>query len=124
MHPPLEHIRLSLEARDELIKLKRIIRIDQWNIFCRWAFCLSMADRSRIPNRKIAADSNVEMSWKVFAGQHEDAYLALLLHRCHIDGIEPTPENLAFHLRAHIHRGIFSPRLKICLALDSLGLSR
>ena len=116
MQAPLEHIRLSNAARDELIKLKRTLRIDQWNVYCRWAFCLSVADPSRVPNRKIPADSNVEMSWKVFAGQFESAYLALLVHRCRVDGVELTNANLAQQLRLHIHRGIFSPQLKSHLA--------
>jgi DNA sulfur modification protein DndE len=116
MHPPLEHIRLSATAREELIRLKRHVRIEQWNVFCRWAFCLSMADPSRVSAQRNPADSNVEMTWKVFAGQYEDAYLALLLHRCHVDGIAPTGPNLGQQLRAHIHRGIFSPRLKELLA--------
>ena len=111
MQPPLEHIVLSAAAREELIRLKRVIRIEQWNVFCRWAFCISVAIPTRVSSQKIPADSNVDMTWKVFAGQHEDAYLALLLHRCHADGVTPTPANLGQQLRAHIHRGIFSPKL-------------
>jgi len=116
MQAPLEHIHLSAAAREELIKVKRVVRIEQWNVYCRWAFCLSVSDPTRLSSQKPPADSNVEMTWKVFAGQHEDAYMALLLHRCHVDGIAPTPTNLAQQLRAHIHRGIFSPRLKELLA--------
>jgi DNA sulfur modification protein DndE len=116
MQAPLEHIYLSAAAREELIKLKRAIRIEQWNVYCRWAFCLSLSDPSRVSSQRPPADSNVEMSWKVFAGQYEDAFYALLLHRCHQDGIAPTQSNLGLQLRAHIHRGIFSPRLKELLA--------
>lgn len=112
MQPPLEHIYLSAAAREELIKLKRVVRIEQWNVFCRWAFCLSIANPARISAQKIPSDSNIDMAWKVFAGHHEEAYLALLLHRCHTDGVAPTPANLGYQLRAHIHRGIFSPRLR------------
>jgi DNA sulfur modification protein DndE len=115
MQAPLEHIILSASAREELIKLKRVIRIDQWNVYCRWAFCISMADPSR-PTTRNPADSSVDISWKVFAGQNEDAFLALLLHRCHQDGIDPTLPNVGQQLRAHIHRGIFSPRLKEMLS--------
>jgi len=116
MQAPLEHIRLSNAARDELIKLKRTTGIDQWNVYCRWAFCLSVADSSRLHNRKIPADSNVEISWKVFAGQFEAAYLALLIQRCYKDRVPITQPNLAQQLRLHIHRGIFSPQLKSLLS--------
>ena len=38
MEPPIDRIKLSQSARDQLIKLKRITKIDQWNVLCRWAF--------------------------------------------------------------------------------------
>jgi len=38
MEPPIDRIRLSQTAKDQLTKLKRITKIDQWNILCRWAF--------------------------------------------------------------------------------------
>ena len=46
------------------------------------------------------------MTWKVFAGAYGDVYLALLRHRCLIDGDEPTDEHVAHTLNIHLHRGI------------------
>ena len=62
----VEHIRLSQKAKDQLIKLKRNTGIEQWNVLCRWAFCLSLSEASAPRVTKIPSDSNVEMSWKVF----------------------------------------------------------
>jgi DNA sulfur modification protein DndE len=102
----VEHIRLSQQAKDQLIKLKRVTGIEHWNVLCRWAFCVSLAEQGVPPPSKIPADSNVEMSWKVFGGRHADLYLALLKERCVRDGLDTDPETLAQQFRLHLHRGI------------------
>lgn len=65
----IDYIRLSQQGKDQLIKLKRYTGIEHWNVLCRWAFCLSLSEPSVPPNAKIPADSNVEMTWKVFGGR-------------------------------------------------------
>ena len=102
----IEHIRLSQRAKDQLIKLKRSTGVENWNILCRWAFCISLCERSVPPPAKIPADSNVEMSWKVFGGRYADLYLALLKERCLRDALGTDPETLAQQFRLHLHRGI------------------
>lgn len=102
----VEHIRLSKQAREQLIRLKRHTGIEHWNVLCRWAFCRSLAEPTAPPPSKIPADSNVEMSWRVFGGRHADLYLALLRARCMRDGIELSDEGLAMEFRLHLHRGI------------------
>lgn len=102
----VEHIRLSQKAKDQLVKLKRVTGIGHWNVLCRWAFCLSLAEQSIPPAAKIPADSNVEMSWKVFGGRYADLYMALLKERCVRDGLGTDSEMLAQQFRLHLHRGI------------------
>ena len=102
----IEHIRLSQRAKDQLIKLKRVTGVENWNILCRWALCISLAERSVPPPANIPADSNVEMSWKVFGGRYADLYLALLKERCLLDTLGTDPETLAQQFRLHLHRGI------------------
>lgn len=102
----IEHIRLSQQAKDQLIKLKRVTGIEHWNTLCRWALCVSLAEASVPPPAKIPADSNVEMSWKVFGGRYADLYLALIKERCLRDGLDTDPETLAQQFRLHLHRGI------------------
>ena len=48
-----EHIRLSQQARESLVKLKRYTGIPHWNTLCRWAFCLSLAESSQPAPAKI-----------------------------------------------------------------------
>jgi DNA sulfur modification protein DndE len=102
----LDHIRLSQAGRDQLVRLKRHTGIKNWNVLCRWAFCLSIAEPSVPAPAKIPADSNVEMTWRVFGGPHADLYLALLRHRCHTDGLGTEPDTLEEQFRLHLHRGI------------------
>lgn len=103
---PIEHIRLSKQAREQMIRLKRYTGLDQWNVLARWAFCRSLAEPSVPPPAKIPADSNVEMSWRVFGGRHHDLYLAVLKERCLRDGLGVDDAVLATQFRLHLHRGI------------------
>lgn len=70
----IDTIRLSERARQQLITLKRYTSIQNWNILCRWAFCLSLREPSVPPDEEIPVDSSVEMSWRTFAGANEQVY--------------------------------------------------
>ncbi|XVQ86797.1 DNA sulfur modification protein DndE [Microbispora siamensis] len=102
----LDNVRLSQPAKDQLIKLKRITGIKNWNTLCRWALALSLQDPAPPLVRDVTTDSNVEMTWRTFAGTYGDIYLALLKQRCLDDGQEPTEENISHTLTIHVHRGI------------------
>lgn len=106
MEPPIDRIRLSQTAKDQLTKLKRIAKIDQWNILCRWAFCRSLAEPTIPSPVPIPADSNVEMTWRVFGGEMSDILLIALKQRCYNDGLATDEETLATQFRLHLHRGI------------------
>ncbi|NES80365.1 MAG: DNA sulfur modification protein DndE [Moorea sp. SIO2B7] len=106
MEAPIERIRLSQTAKDQLTKLKRYTKIDQWNILCRWAFCRSLAEPSIPSPVPIPADSSVEMTWRVFGGEIADILLIALKQRCHNDGKPTDKETLAHQFRLHLHRGI------------------
>ena len=102
----IDHIKLSQKAKGQLIKLKRVTGIEHWNILCRWALCVSLAEKSVPPQSRIPADSNVEMSWKVFGGRYADLYIALMKERCVRDGLGADPNMVAQQFRLHLHRGI------------------
>jgi len=103
LNPP-SNVRVSQQAKDQLVKLKRITGIKQWNVLCRWGLCVSLADPTPPLVRTIRADSNVEMSWKTFAGPLDLALATLLANRMisSDEGFESVSEVLA----AHLHRGI------------------
>lgn len=101
-----DHIRLSQKAKEQLVRLKRHTGLKNWNVLCRWALCVSLAETSRPARVQVPADSNVEMTWQVFAGEYGDLYRALIVQRCLDDGVEPTEGSLAEEFRLHLHRGI------------------
>ncbi len=102
----IEHIRLSQQAKEQLSRLKRVTGIGSWNVLCRWSLCVSLAEPSVPPVKKIPADSNVELTWRVFSGAHGEIYLALLKERCIRDGFGVDDEAVAQQFRLHLHRGI------------------
>ncbi|BAZ41308.1 hypothetical protein NIES4101_72720 [Calothrix sp. NIES-4101] len=106
MEAPIDRIKLSQTAKDQLIKLKRITKIDQWNILCRWALCRSLSELAPPSPVPIKLDSNVEMNWRVFGGDISDMLLIALKQRCYNDGLGTEKDVLAEQLILHLHRGI------------------
>lgn len=102
----IERFKLSQTAKDQLIRLKKITRIEQWNILCRWAFCRSLAEPSIPSPVTIPADSNVELTWKVFGGEIADLLFIALKQRCYNDHLEINHDTLYHQFRLHLHRGI------------------
>ena len=97
-------VRVSQQARDQLVKLKRVTGLKQWNVLCRWALTTSLADPTPPLVRDIRADSNVEMTWRTYAGPCETAFEVLLVDRfCNSDEKFGSITDL---LTAHLHRGI------------------
>lgn len=124
----MDGFRLSKKAKDQLITLKRRTGLENWNVLCRWAFCVSLAEPSVPRDDRIPADSNVEMTWKTFAGDNDQVYLELLRQRCQTDGFEATDANLMKVFRLHVHRGISylvgSPSLTSISGLLEIGVTR
>jgi DNA sulfur modification protein DndE len=106
MEPPIDRIRISQNAREQLLKLKRSTHIENWNVLCRWALCKSLAEPTPPSIINIVTDSNVEMTWQVFAGNLSDILIVALKQRCHNDGLDTDKETLATQFRLHLHRGI------------------
>lgn len=98
----IDTVRISEKAKRLLITVKQKTGIEHWNVLCRWALCLSLADETPPSPAQIPLDSNVEMTWRTFGGEHHEIYLALLKHRCKKDNLSDLPELFKLHL----HRGI------------------
>jgi len=103
----IKHFKLSNQAKDQLIRLKMRTGIEHWNILCRWAFCTSLCEPTPPTPIDHPADSNVEMTWQTFGGEHHELYLALLKERCERNGLDSADEKtLSQQFRLHLHRGI------------------
>ena len=107
----IETVRISEKAKRQLSTIKQKTGIEHWNVLCRWAFCLSLADKTPPSPAKIPLDSNVEMTWRTFGGDHHEIYLALLKQRC----FKERKKDIASQFKLHLHRGI--ARLTIELSL-------
>jgi len=106
MESPVERVRVSQTAREQLLKLKRYTKIDNWNVLCRWGLCRSFAEASIPSPVPIVTDSNIEMTWRVFGGELSDYLIIALKQRCYNDGLGTDKEVLAQQFKLHLHRGI------------------
>lgn len=102
----IDIIRLSEKQKQQLIVLKRKTGIENWNVLCRWALCMSLADPTIPPKEDIPSDSNVEMSWKTFAGEYADVYLTLLKESYRSFTQAGADADLSTFVKIHLNRGI------------------
>ncbi|AMJ85183.1 MULTISPECIES: DNA sulfur modification protein DndE [Alteromonas] len=102
----IDTIRLSEKQKQQLIRLKSRTGIENWNVLCRWALCMSLAEETVPPAEDIPSDSNVEMSWKVFAGEYADVYLAVLRLAYEKQKKFMNETLFADFLKLHLNRGI------------------
>lgn len=106
MQHSIDSIKLSEKQKNQLIQLKKKTGIDNWNVLCRWALCMSLAENSIPPVETIHADSNVEMTWKVFGGEHADIYLAMLRQAYKQQSEYLGDIHFADFVKLHLNRGI------------------
>lgn len=102
----IDSIKLSEKQKQQLIRLKSKTGVDNWNVLCRWALCMSLAEKSAPPFEDISSDSNVEMSWKVFAGEYADVYLAVLRRAYQEQNAHHEGLNFGDFIKLHLNRGI------------------
>lgn len=103
----IEYVRVSAKAREQLSRLKRHTGIENWNVLCRWALCVSLSESTVPPPIEEILDGGVEMAWKTFGGNYDQIYLALLRERCRQDGFDTKDDSVvAEQFRLHLHRGI------------------
>lgn len=102
----IDNIRLSEKQKSQLVTLKRKTGIENWNVLCRWALCMSLAEDTVPPVEDIPSDSNVEMTWKVFAGEYSDVYLALLRQAYQKQSANLQGMHFADFVKLHLNRGI------------------
>jgi len=102
----IEHVKVSATGKNQLVKLKGRTGIENWNILCRWAFCVSYSEKTFPRDTGQDKDVAIEMTWRTFGGEYSEVYLALLKRACVKQEVEINKENLEGLLWLHIHRGI------------------
>jgi DNA sulfur modification protein DndE len=102
----IDRVYVSEKGKKQLSRLKSKTGIQQWNHLCRWAFCLSLQEKTVPPMEVIVTDSSIDMTWQIFAGEYHEVYLALLRTRMLNDKLPADDENLKLYFKIHLHRGI------------------
>jgi len=111
----IDSIRISESAKNRLITIRKRTNCENWNIICRWAFLAAIKDSEKVTYENIITDSNVEMTWRTFAGHYEKLYMALLIKDLKKQGIEINKKNVNDYFKIYLHNGIsilMSPKLK------------
>lgn len=102
----LKQIKLSVQDKDKLSRLKGKTGIQNWNVLCRWALCFSLKEPSIPLDIEQPADSNLEMSWITFGGENYKLFEALIKARCIKDDLPTDNTTLAKYFKLHLSRGI------------------
>jgi len=109
MEPPIDRIRLSQTAKDQLTKLKRVTKIDQWNIL---SGRLSLSSRANHPSPVPFQQQRGDVLAR-FWGEISDILLIALKQRCHNDNLGTEHETLAISMPPPASRNcLFSWRSK------------
>lgn len=102
----VERIRLTAAAKHQLIALKRKTNVEHYNVLCRHAFFLSIANPSIPPNEEFNFSGGIDIDWRVFTGGYESLYFNVLLLRMRHDGQLISDVNVRQMLAQHLHRGL------------------
>jgi len=102
----IERVKLSATAKQQLITLKRRTGIEHYNVICRHALCLSLANPLKAVAENIQFTNGIEIDWGVFAGEASSTYLNLLITRSIVDEKNSNPSTVRQTLTSHLHRGL------------------
>lgn len=106
MESPIKTVRISSTGAEQLNKLKRVTKIDNWNILSRWALCRSLQEAAPPSPIAIKTNSSIEMSWETFGGEIADILLIALKQKCYRDGLDLDRDTLRKQFTLHLHRGL------------------
>lgn len=102
----IKQIKLSNQSKERLSRLKGKTGIKNWNVLCRWALCYSLGESTIPTDIPINADSNVEMSWYTFCGEHSELYEAIIKAWCISKNLPIDEDTLTKYFKLHLERGI------------------
>ena len=105
MNINIDQLRTSASLKNLLSRIKGITSIQNWNVLCRWGFCLSIKQSSvpRIVDEKL---DGIEIDYDTLVGKNKTIYTQLLINNLRKNNIEINKENLTKYLYAHVNRGV------------------
>ena len=99
----IENVRLTPAERQKLINIKKDTGISNWNVICRWALSMSLAQSDFPPAISNGNRGAIEMTWQTFGGEEAAIYEALIEFDHQDSGSTSTK---AEWLYRHLNRGI------------------
>ena len=122
MNFTIDLLRTSANVRNSLTRIKTITGIPNWNIICRWAFCLSLKQTS-LPREVDEKLDGIEIDYDTLVGKNKSIYTHLLINNLISHKVEIDKKNLTKYLYAHVNRGvniIYTNKLKDISGLMNL----
>ena len=105
MNFTIDLLRTSANVRNSLTRIKTITGIPNWNIICRWAFCLSLKQTS-LPREVDEKLDGIEIDYDTLVGKNKSIYTQLLINNLIYHKVEIDKKNLTKYLYAHVNRGV------------------
>ena len=118
----IDLLRTSVNVGNSLTRIKTITGIPNWNIICRWAFCLSLKQTS-LPREVDEKLDGIEIDYDTLVGKNKSIYTQLLINNLISHKVEIDKKNLTKYLYAHVNRGvniIYTNKLKDISGLMNL----
>ena len=125
MDTNIDILRTSMNVKNSLTRIKSITGISNWNILCRWAFCLSVKQTS-LPREVEEKLDGIEIDYDTLVGKNKSIYTQLLINNLVSHKEEINKKNLTKYLNAHVNRGvniIYTNKLKDISGLLALSNS-
>jgi len=105
MNFTIDLLRTSANVRNSLTRIKTITGIPNWNVICRWAFCLSLKQTS-LPREVDEKLDGIEIDYDTLVGKNKSIYTQLLINNLISHKVEIDKKNLTKYLYAHVNRGV------------------
>ena len=105
MNFTIDLLRTSANVRNSLTRIKTITGIPNWNIICRWAFCLSLKQTS-LPREVDEKLDGIEIDYDTLVGKNKSIYTQLLINNLVTHNVTVDKKNLTKYLYAHVNRGV------------------
>lgn len=109
-------LRLSRQEVEILNGLRKTLKIQERNVLCRMAFCLSCQDPSEPPKANMTKAEGVDpISWGTFAGENGEIFAALVVaHRMKSNSGQKI--GIPDYFRRLVFRGILRMKYSASLA--------
>ena len=93
----IDILRTSSNVKNSLTRIKTITGISNWNIICRWAFCLSLKQTS-LPREMEEKLDGVEIDYDTLVGKNKSIYTQLLINNLVTHNVAVDKKNLTKYL--------------------------